>query len=115
PQQLGSGADIDAVADHGRPPRAGMPQAHRDPVPDHDVIAEYGVAAHDDSAEVLDAKAAAYGGFARQIDPGQNLRPQFQDAVGKRKRQPEQAGPYAVAPPSEAIYPHDPQPLARPI
>jgi hypothetical protein len=56
-QHLGSGADVDAVADDRRATLAGVAQADGDAVANDAVVAEDGVAADDDAAEVIDPES----------------------------------------------------------
>jgi len=58
-----------AIADDRRAALAGVAQSYGDSVTNHAVVAEDGIAADDDSAEVIDPKPAAQLCFAGQSMP----------------------------------------------
>jgi hypothetical protein len=56
-------ANIDPIAENGRAPLSGIPQAHRDPIANDAIIAKNRVATDDNSSEMIDTKTTADDGL----------------------------------------------------
>ncbi len=90
-------------------------QSDHDAVADTTIVAEPGIAANDDAAEMIDDEIASDFGLARHLDAGDDLDQFEQDLVEQRERPPQQSRPHAIAPPPKPIDQHHPEAPARPI
>jgi len=70
PQDLGSWAYVNAAAYHGSTPLAGASQVDYDAMAHNYIIAEYGVRANNNAAEMLNLKPSAHACLARQVYSG---------------------------------------------
>jgi hypothetical protein len=114
-QHLRAGADVDVIADHGCAGLIDALQSDNDAVADAAVIAELGIAADHDPAEMIDDKVMADLNLARQLDPGDHLNPFERDFVKQRENLTEERRSNLVAPPSEAIDDQCPKALGSPV
>jgi hypothetical protein len=115
PEQFGTCANIDAVADDWSTwiIDSGKPNDHA--VSDTTVVPEAGIAADDDSSEMINHEVAADHNLARQFDSGHDL----YALVGKAIDQPETLAKNGmrqrVSPPAESVHDQRPEALGAPI
>jgi len=81
PENFRPGTNVHAVADNRSAPLTGTSQVDRDALANGYIVAEYRVAADDDTAEMLNPEPSAYRCFTGQVDPGENLREQLQHPI----------------------------------
>jgi hypothetical protein len=113
PQNLGPGAEVNAIAQNRRASLSGILQSYRDSVADDAIISENRVATDDDAPKMVDSETPTKSDLTWKLNARQDLRKRLQYLVQKGKWHPQPAPANGVAPPSKAIYGHYPKALTE--
>jgi hypothetical protein len=113
PKNLGSRANIGAVADDRGSTLACVAEPYRHSIADNTIISEDRVSTDDDSSEVIDPEAPSDFRFTGKFNPGQDLREKPEEFIKKGEWQPQCSIPNPVSPMAEAVHDHDPEPLTN--
>lgn len=114
-QNLCAGPEVDVVADYRSAGFIDSPQPHDYAVADSAIVAKFGVAAHDNSAEMVNDKISTDVDFTWNFDSRNDLNELEPDPIYEREQLSEDQRPHRVAPTAKSVNHECPEALGAPV